>query len=269
MVKLIRRLVIGATALLPCACSLLLDDGLSDGDGPTMVPEAGRDASDGNASDADAAPGTDADAASRGLRFRAASKATVSVNAPSFVLEKPAGTVAGDLLWVVQAGSWDREITPPSGFKEVLRDFHDTCGPPGEGGWQLSIFAHVATATEPASYTFTAYRFERHSAIMLALDGADPNGWPVVSDGARHISANPFAPPSISTPPEDTYALATFTARFAGDFTTPPSATSLTASSALALFSRAAPAGQSFDFGPSTSTPDVCGLAHVALIRLR
>jgi hypothetical protein len=63
--------------------------------------------------------------------------------------------------------------------------------------------------------------------------------------------------------------LAVFTERFGAVWATPANATPFTASSAISVFGRVAPANQPFDFGPSTSTPDGCGQAHVALFRIK
>lgn len=257
-----------ALALVPCACTLLLDgEALTSGgalDPPPPDAATTAEAGDGGAAD-------DADAgAARGLRFRATSKLTTSARAGSFVLDKPVGTQPGDLLWVVVSEFWDYAITPPAGFIQVASDYNDACGPPSNGGWSLYTYSHIATADEPATYVFAiGGQSEGLSALVLALEGVAPNGAAPVSDGTRRIAANPFVPPAVATPPEDTYALAVFTQRGGGVWATPSDATPFAASSAMSVFGRIAPATQPLDFGASTSTPDGCGQAHVALFRMK
>jgi hypothetical protein len=266
------RMLVAACALMLCACSLLLGDGLTGGDMPPSGSDGAiaPDSGDGGIVD-DAHQDATADAAPRGLRFRASSKLVSTTRSNSFVLQQPAGTQPGDLLWVAVSALWDYAITPPSGFVQVTIDAYATCGGAGGGGgWALYVFSHVATANEPSSYTFTIGGLsEDLSAVMLALDGVAPDGALPLSDGLSRIAANPFAPPPVVAPPQETYALATFTERGGGTWPASPNMTRFTATTTISVFGRLAAASQSFDFGALTSTPDGCGQAHVALLRMK
>lgn len=201
------------------------------------------------------------------MRLRASTKTQKAKTPDTFVLDRPAGTQAGDLLWVAFWQSYQAWTKPPPGFDELLSQF-TLCG---TGGSTLQLFSHVATANEPASYTFTLTRSEVISAVMAAFSGVATDEPPMVADNAREVVANPFAPPTMPPLPYETYALSTLWLldKPSAAVTTPPGSTLLAATGGVAMFGRTAAADQAFDFGPSVATPDGCGWAHVALLRVR
>lgn len=84
---------------------------------------------------------------------------TGSSSATSVVLNTPTGTVAGDLLIVHVHLNGTKTVTPPTGWSSVRTL---------EGG---SIFSRTATASEPASHTFTWTGLQYVRGAILRVAG--------------------------------------------------------------------------------------------------
>lgn len=89
-------------------------------------------------------------------------------SSPSVILARPGGTVAGDVLVVgisVSGGS-ATTITSPSGWTLIRRTDNSTTS-------SLASYYRVATASEPASYTWTVGGSARSVGILGSYSGVD------------------------------------------------------------------------------------------------
>lgn len=96
-------------------------------------------------------------------------RSVASKSAPSSVsvtVDRPAGTVVGDLLLAAITGSTARTFTPPSGWTRLTSGDTD----------RTAFFWRRAGASEPSSYTFSGGvgSGSNHGIIACLVEAADP-----------------------------------------------------------------------------------------------
>ena len=129
------------------------------------------------------------------IAFRAAASVDQAGSASSIAINQPAGTVKGDVLVAVVAVRPNTiAITAPSGFVLVQRQDQTTGNTNA-----VAVYRKIATASEPASYTFTATGNTGLAGGVMAFSGVD-NTTPVdVSAGALIVSGTSFTAPAVTT----------------------------------------------------------------------
>ncbi len=152
-----------------------------------------------------------AGAAHAGISFVAASTAGASAATNSITVNKPAGLVANDVMLalITQRGTNfpldSTMISVPTGWSLVLaRDNTSTVG--------LAIYRKVATAGEPASYTWTLGASDQTEGAIVAFRGVDTSN-PVSASGSQaNAAATTYTAPTITTTTGNAMLVAFFTA---------------------------------------------------------
>lgn len=129
-----------------------------------------------------------------GIAHRATTVASSTVPVTSIAVDKPAGTVAGDVL-VARIAMYDAAtvtLTPPGGWSIE----QTTASSALLKSW---VLVHVVGSSEPASYTFTASSSKRSIGSVSAFSGADPLH--PVDSAAGKVNGNSatFTSPAISS----------------------------------------------------------------------
>jgi outer membrane protein assembly factor BamB len=129
------------------------------------------------------------------IAFRSAASVDQAGSPGSIAITKPAGILKGDVLIAVIAVRPDTlTITVPAGFTLERRQ-DQTTGNPNS----VAVYRKIATASEPANYTFTATGNTGIAGGIMAFSGVD-NTTPVdVSASSAIVSGTAFAAPSITT----------------------------------------------------------------------
>ena len=118
-------------------------------------------------------------------------------------IDKPAGTVEGDLLLLTVYADRARAVTIPSGFTAVTGDV--SAGTVGGGvAITLNISYKLAGASEPSSYGFSFDANEQAAAGMRRISGVD-SADPIDVFGTDDTSttATGLACPSVTTTNDD------------------------------------------------------------------
>jgi hypothetical protein len=127
------------------------------------------------------------------IAFRAASSKDQNGSANTIVLNKPAGTVKGDVLVAMIAiRPYNATITAPTGFTLLNRQNNNN----GNDN-ALAVYWKVATSSEPATYTWTFSANTGTAGGLMAFSGAD-NTTPInVSAGSiTTATTTSFAAPA-------------------------------------------------------------------------
>lgn len=170
---------------------------------------------------------TAAPPSSTAIAFRSASRAG-NTGQTTLVLPRPAGTAAGDVLLASVGVRGSPAVTAPAGWTLVRAD---------QSGFTVkqAIYIRVATATEPASYTWQFATSQAASGGILAFTGVDTAAPVNVSGGRANAVSTSITAPGVTTTVANTMLV--------GFFST---ATSTTVAPAAAMTER-------FD-GASTTT---------------
>lgn len=119
------------------------------------------------------------------ITFRSAAAGVNSNSQTSITVNKPSGTVQGDVMvaivyWNANCGA----LTVPSGWISATERLQLTSA---TGEWSNNVFMHykVAGASEPSSYTWTATNAVRSNAAISTFSGVS-NSTPV------NVSANSY-----------------------------------------------------------------------------
>jgi len=120
--------------------------------------------------------------------------ATSSSNVTSISIPVPGGTAANDLLIATVATDGSPTISPSATGWTTLNQ-----GSAAGGAAQLAIFYRLATASEPASYTFTWSGGQEVVATLANYRGVDTSAPINISAAATGNSAAPTAPTVTTT----------------------------------------------------------------------
>lgn len=93
--------------------------------------------------------------------------APISPASASVPIDVPVGTVAGDLLVAAISASSNNSFSTHPNWNQIT---NTNSG--GGGGQTLAIFTRIASASEPASYTFTQNNSDVAYGYMMRFDGA-------------------------------------------------------------------------------------------------
>ena len=104
----------------------------------------------------------------------------------------PAGVVAGDVMLAAITTRGTPVITAPSGWTQTATQANGTTS-------RLTVFRRVATAAEPASYTFTWTGAEKAAAGIVAYTGVDQANPIDVTATATGASSTTHVAPSVTT----------------------------------------------------------------------
>ena len=108
---------------------------------------------------------------SGGVTFRSVSTAGTGAGGTSINVNKPTGTVAGDLLIASFGSDGNRILSPPDASWVLIEggDGNPLASTPGLGVWYK-----IAGGAEPSLYTFTSDSGSRFYIALLRYDGHDP-----------------------------------------------------------------------------------------------
>jgi uncharacterized repeat protein (TIGR01451 family) len=187
-------------------------------------------------------------AAAATITFRAASG--TDGGGRTLTVARPAGTQQDDVL--VAAVYWDNSapntITPPSGFTLIRQDA-------GATTQAVSLYYHVASGTEPATYTWLATRSSGFTGIVAAYSNVDIAN-PIDAHGGQTGSGTSATAPSITTSTADDVLVGVWSSWNSNLSLTPPGGMttrqSYSRSDPLTFAERAAPAAGAT--GTSTAT---------------
>ena len=128
---------------------------------------------------------------------------TPSGGASSLVCNAPAGVAKGDLLlgWITCLANGSFSIAPPPGWSASTSLLQN-----GGNNISCQLFAKIATASEPGSYTFAFSASTNSICEVLDYKNASAISSPQTSIGAT--SATSFAAPSVQTAYPDEIVLA-------------------------------------------------------------
>lgn len=113
------------------------------------------------------------------VTFRSASTGIIDVSVPSATsisVAAPAGVTSGDVLLAFLGGN-GTNLTPPAGWTQVSTP---------RGGY--SLYSKIATASEPANYTFTLSRANDCTVLILDYSGASIDTATSGAPGGTHTS---------------------------------------------------------------------------------
>jgi hypothetical protein len=115
----------------------------------------------------------------------------VGDNVASKAINKPTGTLEGDVMVTVVHTASDRTITPPSGWTHI----HTS----SVGDHQVAVYRKVAGASEPGSYTWgisSSTTFILHCLTYRGVDSSTPVDDEATAGSASTSSLNA---PSVTT----------------------------------------------------------------------
>jgi hypothetical protein len=135
----------------------------------------------------------------------------VSGSTTSLVINKPAGTVQGDVL-VATIGVYDATISTPSGWTLAPGCPVDTIVS-GTTHRRLYVFHKVAGASEPASYSFAISVATQVSGGIAAYSGMDPAAYMNASNtGKAEADGTTVSTGSITPTVDNCTVVSVFTA---------------------------------------------------------
>jgi hypothetical protein len=142
-----------------------------------------------------------AGAAEAAIAFRAAASQDQNGSATSITINRPAGTQKGDVLVaVIAVVPSTTAITAPAGWTLVDRQTNTN----GSSN-ALAVYYKVASAAEPASYTWTFSANNGNAGGIMAFSGVDNQNPVDVAAGQLTTSASTsIAAPSVTTTVADT-----------------------------------------------------------------
>jgi outer membrane protein assembly factor BamB len=130
------------------------------------------------------------------IAFRSGASTDLNGQAASITITKPTGTAKGDVLIASVAVLPDTvTITAPTGWALVNRQNNA-----GGGANSLAVYSKVATATEPASYTWSFSANTGNEGGIMAFSGVD-NTTPINVSGGSITApkTTTFLAPSVTT----------------------------------------------------------------------
>ena len=144
-----------------------------------------------------------------GVAYVASSTAGGAAPTASITVNAPAGLVAGDLMLAMISQRTSNlpldqnMVSTPVGWTLVLsQDDGSTVG--------MSIYRKVATASEPANFTWTLGSSGRTSGAILAFSGVDTTS-PIDASGSQaNLSSTSCTAPSVSTTSTNTMRVVLF-----------------------------------------------------------
>ncbi len=121
------------------------------------------------------------------------SSARIGNNA-AITVDKPLGTVEGDLLLLLHVCDNVETITPPSGFTDIIDEsFGSNC--------TMHVSRKFAGASEPTTYTSSSGSSESRVAMMLRISNVDADT-PVDVSGFTTGTGTPSCPTVTTTVPD-------------------------------------------------------------------
>jgi hypothetical protein len=137
------------------------------------------------------------------IGFRSASSATST--SKSLAIARPSGVMAGDVLIAVidVRANARQKLAAPAGWSLVRQDEF-------RRSLLKAVFLRVATASEPATYTFGSSRAEPTNGMMLALIGVDTRNPIAASSSHGATSSTSIIGPSVSATVGNGYLVGLF-----------------------------------------------------------
>jgi len=145
--------------------------------------------------------------------------ATNTGSGTSLTINKPSGTVSGDLLVVALAGEGASSATWSLSGWTVVRNYSDL----GSVGWQTNaVMYKQAGGSEPSSYSFSATASQTVSVGgIIRISGVDSTA-PVAAATYTEVATGSLDPPSSGSVTADDYLAVAVAARGDGASQTPP-----------------------------------------------
>jgi|GEM_PF-1760518 len=145
------------------------------------------------------------------ITFRSARRANNGGGSTTLTILRPAGLVANDVMVAAIAvrGGSTTGITPPAGWSLVPGGTN-----PIDNGTtlRLAVYYKVATASEPANYTWTFSASRKASGGIQAYVNVDPGDPIDIALGQATPSSNFHSTPSVATTLDGTMLVASFAA---------------------------------------------------------
>ena len=116
---------------------------------------------------------------------------------PPLTLNKPAGTVEGDLILITHCNDSETSGTPPAGFATVTG--YPVDQPIGVETTRLEVFYKVAGASEPATYDITGFSAQSSATIEVYYDTVGGGTWTVNAAATGNGTTSATAGPVTST----------------------------------------------------------------------
>jgi len=124
--------------------------------------------------------------------------AVLASDGRSLTINKPTGTVQGDLLLAAISVDGTPNVSPPTGWTTIRE---------GNSGSQvrLEVYYKVAGASEPSSYTFrwSRYNLRQAAGAILRYSGVDTTN-PINASGIGSGTTISPTAPSVTTTVTDT-----------------------------------------------------------------
>lgn len=166
------------------------------------------------------------------IAFRSGASTDLSGLGASITINKPTGTAKGDVLIAsIAVRPQTVTITAPAGWTLVNRQ--DNAGGSANS---LAVYSKVATATEPASYTWSFSANTGNEGGILAFSGVD-NTTPINVSGGSITAATTttFTAPSVTTTVTNTMIVTAHEYSSSGRWTAPPGMTEVYDVASLAV----------------------------------
>jgi PKD repeat protein len=150
-----------------------------------------------------------------GVRYKGSTSAGNS-STNTVVLPAPSARAPGDRLLAAIATRGGPTLTPPSGWTLVRQDIKSTTV-------RQAIYSHVATSSEPTSYTWTLSSAQGAAGVMLDYSGVSATT-PVDAQGGQvgAAASKSIVAPSVTTTTND--EVVAFYGLAASSVITPPAA---------------------------------------------
>lgn len=155
------------------------------------------------------------------------------------VINKPAGTTAGDVMVgtigyrpcsSTSGGGCTTSISPPAGWTLIRLVEQTTGGGTGGYGLRLATYYKVATAAEPASYTWTFGGSPTHNGaagVISSFINVDTTSPIVIESGQATPSSYTHTAPSLGVLATNTMLVSIHAALSSGTWTPPPGMTEI------------------------------------------
>jgi hypothetical protein len=153
-----------------------------------------------------------------GITFRSASYGTNNAITTSLTLGPPAPLVAGDLLLAAITIRGSSTITPPAGWTLIRSDLNGA-------NLRLSTYWRTATASEPATYTWTFSGPRLAAGGIHAYSGVDATTPIDVANGQPNTSGTSLTAPGVTTTVPNTRLVAFYSMTTNATITPPPGMT--------------------------------------------
>jgi hypothetical protein len=124
--------------------------------------------------------------------YRSGTTAQTGSGSSSLAINVPTGVVAGDVMLATVDAEGGTGFTPPSGWSST-----GLFNAASNVGWS-AVYFHVATSSEPASYSWSLGSSRKAAGKIVSYVGVD-NAAPIQTSASAAGTASPATAPTITT----------------------------------------------------------------------